>query len=87
MITIWEPMASLYRKLEANTNEEPNAKWWEGGDHKANSNLISGASLPSVKIGFWQVDIIFFFTYVPNSNFMMEWQVYMVGNSCGANFP
>ena len=85
--TIWEPMAPLYRKLGANPNEKPNAKWWEGGDHKANSNLISGAPFPSVKIGFWQVDIIFFFPYVSNSNFMMELQVYMGGNPCEDNFP
>ena len=80
-------MAPLYRKLRANPNEEPYAKWWKGGDHKANSNLVSGAPMPSVKIEFWQVDIIFFFPYVPNSNFMMKWHVYMVGNPCGNNFP
>ena len=80
-------MSQLYRNLGANPNEEPNAKWWEGGDHKANSNLISGAPLPSVKIGFWQVDIVFFFLYEPNSNFMMEGQVYMGGNLCGDDFP
>ena len=53
---------------------------------KTNSNLVNGGSMPSVKIEFWHVDIIFFFLYVPNSNFMMEWHVYMVGNPCGDNF-
>ena len=79
-------MALLYKKLGANPNEKPYAKWWEGGDLKANSNLVSGAPMPSVKIEFCQVDIIFFFPYVPNSNFMIERHVYMVGNPCGDNF-
>ena len=52
MITIWEPMAPLHRKLGENLDEEPYAKWWEGGDHKTNSNLVNGAPMPSVKFEF-----------------------------------
>lgn len=73
--------------MGANPNEEPNAKCWEGGDHNANSNLISEAPMPSVKVDFLQVDIIFFFPYVSNWNFMMEWQVYMGDIPCEDNSP
>lgn len=61
--------------IGANSKVERLNRWHEFTIPKRNSNFLNGTLMPSIKIELWQEDIIFFFPYVSNSNFIMEGQV------------